>query len=158
LSQGELDVVFESRDDRLPEAVINRDAINQCLVNLIDNAIKYSGESKRIIVRVGHEENYITIAVTDYGIGIPKKEQQRVFEKFYRVSTGLIHDVRGSGLGLAIVKHTMDAHGGKITVKSRPGFGSTFTLYLPADASSKLAYRKQTEFDSSDQPLDSAVG
>jgi len=158
-SQSKFDLVFEVHDEPLPEAVINRDAINQCLVNLIDNAIKYSGDSKRIIVRVGCEETYVTISVIDYGIGIPKNEQRRVFEKFYRVSTGLIHEVRGSGLGLAIVKHTMDAHRGKITVRSRPGFGSTFTLYLPADAAAaKVDYRKETEFESSGEPVDSTVG
>jgi len=158
-SQSKFDLVFEVHDEPLPEAVINRDAINQCLVNLIDNAIKYSGDSKRIIVRVGCEETYVTISVIDYGIGIPKNEQRRVFEKFYRVSTGLIHEVRGSGLGLAIVKHTMDAHRGKITVRSRPGFGSNFTLYLPADAAAaKVDYRKETEFESSGEPVDSTVG
>ena len=157
--QSKFDLVFEVHDEPLPEAVINRDAINQCLVNLIDNAIKYSGDSKRIIVRVGCEETYVTISVIDYGIGIPKNEQRRVFEKFYRVSTGLIHEVRGSGLGLAIVKHTMDAHRGKITVRSRPGFGSTFTLYLPADAAdAKVDYRKESEFESSGEPVDSTVG
>jgi len=157
--QSKFDLVFEVHDEPLPEAVINRDAINQCLVNLIDNAIKYSGDSKRIIVRVGCEETYVTISVIDYGIGIPKNEQRRVFEKFYRVSTGLIHEVRGSGLGLAIVKHTMDAHRGKITVRSRPGFGSTFTLYLPADAAdAKVDYRKESEFESSGERVDSTVG
>jgi len=157
-SQSEFEVDFEVPDESLTQAMINRDAINQSLVNLLDNAIKYSGNSKRIIVRLGREEEYITISVTDFGIGIPKKEQQRVFEKFYRVSTGLVHDVRGSGLGLAIVKHTMDAHRGKITITSRPGFGSTFTLYLPADdVVSESDYRKDLEFDRSDVPVDSAA-
>jgi signal transduction histidine kinase len=131
-AQSELNVVLELPHEPLPPVVIDRDAVSQSLVNLIDNAIKYSGESKKILVRLGREQGYITISVTDYGIGIPREEQQRVFDKFYRIATGLVHDVAGSGLGLAIVKHIIDAHRGKITVKSQPGLGSTFTLYLPA--------------------------
>jgi two-component system phosphate regulon sensor histidine kinase PhoR len=74
----------------------------------------------------------VTIAVTDQGIGIPRQEQEKIFDKFYRVGTGLVHDVKGSGLGLAIVKHIVEAHRGKVTVESEPGQGSTFTLHLPA--------------------------
>lgn len=71
------------------------------------------------------------IAVVDHGIGIPLEEQGRIFEKFYRNVSSLVHDVKGSGLGLTIVKHIVDAHRGRITVESKPGEGSTFTIYLP---------------------------
>jgi signal transduction histidine kinase len=134
--QSEFSVVLDVPHEPLPHAVLDRDAVSQSLVNLIDNAIKYSGESKKILVLLAREEGYITISVTDYGIGIQREEHQRVFDKFYRISTGLVHDVKGSGLGLAIVKHIMDAHRGKIMIKSQPGLGSTFTLCLPADKAS----------------------
>jgi signal transduction histidine kinase len=67
-------------------------------------------------------------------VGIPRDEQEKIFERFHRVSTGLVHDVKGSGLGLSIVQHIVQAHGGKITVESRPGHGSVFTLHLPLEA------------------------
>jgi len=113
-------------------AFVNRDAITQLLMNLLDNAIKYSGSSKKILVQAGCREGQINISVTDYGVGIPREERDKIFDKFYRVSTGLVHDVKGSGLGLSIVKHIVEAHKGKITVESQPGMGSTFTLFFPS--------------------------
>ena len=71
------------------------------------------------------------VAVRDHGIGIPRSEQAKIFERFHRVPTGLVHDVKGSGLGLAIVRHIVEAHGGRLTLVSAPGEGSTFTLRLP---------------------------
>jgi two-component system phosphate regulon sensor histidine kinase PhoR len=69
--------------------------------------------------------------VKDSGIGIPREEHERIFDRFHRVGKGLVHDVKGSGLGLAIVKHIVDAHGGRVTVDSSPGHGSVFALHLP---------------------------
>ncbi len=118
---------------RLPMAVIDSESIAQALMNLLDNAVKYSGESKEITVRLGHRAGFITIAVTDRGIGIAREEQGKIFEKFYRVGTGLVHDVKGSGLGLALVEHIVKAHRGRVTVESEgSGRGSTFTIHLPA--------------------------
>jgi signal transduction histidine kinase len=71
------------------------------------------------------------VSVRDDGIGIPLAEQGKIFEKFYRVSTGMVHDVKGTGLGLSLVKHIAEAHRGTVTVHSRPGQGSTFTIRLP---------------------------
>jgi two-component system phosphate regulon sensor histidine kinase PhoR len=102
-------------------------------LNLLDNAVKYSGQSREIKVRLARRDEYITIAVTDHGIGISREERDKIFEKFYRVSTGLVHDVKGSGLGLSIVKHIVDAHRGLLTLNSKPGVGSTFTIYLLAE-------------------------
>jgi two-component system phosphate regulon sensor histidine kinase PhoR len=82
-------------------------------------------------VRVDQALNFVTVAVTDSGIGIGADELEKIFEKFYRVSTGLVHDVKGSGLGLSIVKHVVEAHRGKVTVESSPGDGSIFTIFLP---------------------------
>jgi signal transduction histidine kinase len=75
---------------------------------------------------------YLTIEVIDHGVGVPAGEREKIFERFHRVSTGLVHDVKGSGLGLSLVKHIVEAHGGKVTVTSEPGKGSTFTVSLPA--------------------------
>ena len=125
-----------SLDVRVPEAPVppvlaDPGAIAQALTNLVDNAVKYSGEKRSIAVEVGQSNGYVTVAVSDLGSGIRPEEQQRNFEKFYRVSTGLVHDAKGSGLGLAIVKHIVEAHRGSVAVESRPGAGSTFTIQLP---------------------------
>jgi signal transduction histidine kinase len=128
-------------------AFVNRDAVTQLLMNLLDNAIKYSGTSKEILVQAGRREGQIAISVTDYGIGIAREERDKIFDKFYRVSTGLVHDVKGSGLGLSIVKHIVEAHRGKITVESQLGAGSTFTLFFPGaeDFNTKNAREKSAQ-------------
>jgi signal transduction histidine kinase len=118
----------------LPPAPVDADALAQAILNLLNNAIKYSGEARHVEVRVEQRGGHIAIAVTDHGIGIPKSEHERIFEKFYRVSTGLVHTTKGSGLGLALVKHIVDAHSGKVLVDSALGKGSRFTILLPADS------------------------
>ncbi len=133
LRQNDFAVIFEPPQPPLPRVRIDQDAIAQAFVNLVDNAVKYSGTAKEISVQLGERDGFVTIAVTDYGIGIPRADQEKIFEKFYRVSTGLVHDVKGNGLGLSIVKHIVEAHQGKLEVESQPGQGSTFTIYLPVD-------------------------
>src|SRR5262249_42553995 len=115
----------------LPPALIDREALAQAVLNLVDNAVRYSDQAKRIEVSVRLLDGDIAIEVADQGVGIPKAEHQRIFEKFHRVSTGLVHDTKGSGLGLAIVKHIVEAHRGRVTVESAPGKGSRFTILLP---------------------------
>ncbi len=125
--------VFEP-DSSLPPVWADRDAIAEALVNLIDNAMKYSEENKHIAVRTGKKDNFVYMEVEDHGIGITEKDQRYIFEKFYRVTgKNLANRVKGSGLGLAIVKHIMDAHSGKIYVKSTPGAGSLFRLLFPVN-------------------------
>jgi signal transduction histidine kinase len=118
----------------IPEFPMDPDALSQALNNLLDNAVKYSGDSKQVAVRLFQEREEAVIEVQDRGIGIARREQRKIFERFHRVGTGLIHDVKGSGLGLSIVHHVVRAHGGRVTVKSEPGKGSTFSLRLPLTA------------------------
>jgi signal transduction histidine kinase len=115
----------------LPPAMVDREAMEQAVLNLLDNAVRYSNQVKRVDVSVSARGGEIAIEVADHGIGIPRSEHQRVFEKFYRVSTGLVHDTKGSGLGLAIVKHIVEAHCGRVTIESEQGKGSRFTILLP---------------------------
>jgi signal transduction histidine kinase len=118
----------------LPPAWIDPPAVGQVLTNLLDNAIKYSGEAREIGVALGQQNGFVTVAVSDRGAGIAPVEQERIFERFYRVGHGLVHEVKGSGLGLAIVKHIVEAHRGRVVVDSHPGEGSTFTVELPTHA------------------------
>jgi signal transduction histidine kinase len=128
-----------------PALLIDKDAIGQVLVNLLDNAIKYSNGNKIIDVRIESRPDEVRIAVRDHGIGIAKCEQKKIFEKFYRVGSGLVHDVKGSGLGLSIVQHVVCAHGGRVEVESVPGEGSTFTIVLPARSAESVPVAR-TEF------------
>lgn len=131
-------ITFEAPETPLPPIIIDAQALAQAVMNLLDNAVKYSGAAREITVRLALADEHITLSVTDRGIGIPAEEQEKIFERFHRVSTGLVHDVKGSGLGLSIVKHIVEAHGGRVTVNSEVGKGSTFTLHLPLD---RVGYR-----------------
>jgi signal transduction histidine kinase len=134
LKQSGFSIAFQGPPRPLPAAIVDRDAIAQALLNLLDNAVKYSegAEKKEVVVTVGERGGLLLLSVTDQGIGIAPAEQKKIFEKFYRVSTGLVHDVKGSGLGLSLVKHIIEAHRGSVAVESAPGKGSTFTVSLPA--------------------------
>ena len=113
-------------------------ALTQCVLNLLDNAMKYSKVRREVRVLVATREEdtardpSVTVSVTDRGIGISPRDQKSIFEKFVRIETGLVHDVKGAGLGLSLVEQIMRAHGGRIELKSALGEGSTFTLVLPA--------------------------
>lgn len=119
---------------QLPLAVVDRDALGQAVLNLLDNAVKYSHDERRVGVQVRAEAGEILVRVEDRGVGIPLSEHGKIFDAFYRVEKGLEHRVKGSGLGLAVVKHIAEAHGGRVEVVSRSGAGSAFTLRLPANA------------------------
>ena len=105
--------------------------LEQALVNLLDNAVKYSDTGGTIHISVTEESGSVTIAVRDHGVGINKKHLPRLFERFYRVDKARSRQLGGTGLGLAIVKHVVQAHGGRISVESTPGEGSTFSIHLP---------------------------
>ena len=124
-------VALEGLDQPLPKVSIDADAIGQALHNLLDNAVKYSGDAKEIAVRLGRDGDFLVLSVQDRGIGIPRGEQEKIFDRFHRVGTALVHEVKGSGLGLSIVRHIVQVHGGRVSVESGSGAGSTFTIRLP---------------------------
>jgi signal transduction histidine kinase len=133
LKQNGFTLSYEAPQNALPKVVLDPDAITLALTNLLDNAIKYSGDVKEINVSVTQSDGFVAVAITDRGVGIPADEHERIFEKFYRIGAGLVHDVKGSGLGLSLVKHIVVAHHGKVMVRSKPGEGSTFTIQLPVE-------------------------
>ena len=109
--------------------------LSTAVTNLLANAVAYSTGENRIAVAARARSGFAEIAVTDSGIGIPRKDRQRVFERFYRVDQSRASSTGGTGLGLAIVKHVASNHGGAVTVWSEEGLGSTFTLRIPLDSS-----------------------
>ena len=109
----------------------DQDLLVTALRNLIDNAIRYSPENTRVGVGARTKEGVVAISVTDQGEGLSEEDQERIFERFYRVDAARSRHTGGTGLGLSIVKHVVSNHGGEVTVWSRPGQGSTFTLRLP---------------------------
>ncbi|TWI71656.1 two-component system phosphate regulon sensor histidine kinase PhoR [Desulfobotulus alkaliphilus] len=105
--------------------------MEHAFVNLLDNALKYSSDQARVHIHAEEKDAFISIAFADSGPGIPEEHLPRLFERFYRVDKARTRRLGGTGLGLAIVKHIMNAHGGRVEVRSRPGEGSVFTLFLP---------------------------
>jgi two-component system phosphate regulon sensor histidine kinase PhoR len=116
------------KDETIPIIKIDEEAISEAIVNLVDNAVKYSDNNKEITIRTRLESNYAFVEVEDKGIGIPENDQKKIFDKFFRVSSANVHNVKGSGIGLSIVKYIMDAHKGEIRLSSTVGEGSKFKL------------------------------
>ena len=117
--------------DDLPEMPADHDAMVTVLINLLDNARKYTADDKRIALRIFADDGFVCFAVSDNGIGMTRRHLRRIFDRFYQVDSSLARKAEGCGLGLSIVKFIVDAHKGKITVESKPGKGSTFTVRLP---------------------------
>ncbi|MHA2054252.1 MAG: ATP-binding protein [Candidatus Hodarchaeales archaeon] len=117
--------------DNIPHLKIDRNALAQAVNNLLDNAIKFSLVKNEVNVIIKRDENHLIIKVKDYGIGIPQAELDKIFEKFYQGKNAIRYSVRGTGLGLTLVKHSVETHGGSISVESKVGQGSTFSLFLP---------------------------
>ena len=123
---------FEQRiDSDIPIMNVDREAIARALVNLVNNALKYSGAEKFLGVKLYRANGVLKLEVVDHGIGIARRDQSKIFEKFYRTCDPLVHNTKGSGLGLSLVRHITHAHGGEVEVESAPGKGSKFTLSLP---------------------------
>jgi signal transduction histidine kinase len=116
----------------LPTVVADADAMETVLLNLLDNAMKYSGDSRRVTLRVAEWNGGIRFEVEDHGVGMSARTTRRVFDRFYQADHSLARRAGGCGLGLSIVKFVAEAHGGSVAVSSTPGKGSTFTVTLPA--------------------------
>ena len=137
----------EHISDDLPPVRVDREAIARSLLNLVNNAIKYSSSEKYLAVNLYRQNGSVKLDVVDHGIGIPRGEQHRIFDKFYRVCDPMLHESKGSGLGLSLVQHIVKAHGGDVSVESIPGKGSKFTVSLPlnVDVSPSVASQQPHE-------------
>jgi two-component system phosphate regulon sensor histidine kinase PhoR len=123
--------VTRSVEPGLPEVMADPQAITEALLNLLNNAYKYTGPEKEIAVAARKQDTAIVLTVADNGPGILRRDQKRIFDKFYRAQDPLSREIEGTGLGLAMVKHIVGAHGGRIAVESEIGKGATFTIVLP---------------------------
>ena len=123
--------------ESLPDILADRDAMVVVLVNLLDNAVKYTGDDKRIDLRARDASGRVFISIQDNGIGLSKSERKNVFRRFYQVDQKLSRSRGGCGLGLALVQHIVEAHGGRVDVSSQLGRGTTFTVSVPIATSAK---------------------
>jgi signal transduction histidine kinase len=117
--------------DSIPLIKGDREALTRALLNLLDNAAKYSGDIRKIILRARSKEDFVFLDVEDFGKGIPYQEQKKVFEKFYRSESIQDSPIKGSGIGLTLVAHTARAHGGEVFLESKEGKGTKITIKLP---------------------------
>lgn len=125
---GKMHVAYEARESTV---WIDEVHFTNILLNLLDNALKYTRTTPEITIKTKQNGSFIIVAVTDNGIGIKRTDQKKVFDQFYRVSTGNVHDVKGFGLGLSYVRKIAEAHGGKVEIESEYKKGSTFSIYIP---------------------------
>ena len=125
--------IIYQEPEMLPFVYGDKNRIRQVFINVIDNALKYSGEEVHIRISAGRDGGRVVLRVADDGIGIPRAAQAHIFDKFYRVPTGDIHNVKGFGLGLYYVGLIAAKHGGSVAVESTEGRGTTFTLIIPDD-------------------------
>ena len=120
-------------EDSIPDVRVDKDAMEQALLNLLHNAMKYSGDSREIGLRLKKRDGCALIQVIDHGIGIDPQEQKKIFEKFYRGVSQENKRIAGTGLGLALVSHIVEFHGGRLEVESELGKGSIFSILLPLE-------------------------
>jgi two-component system phosphate regulon sensor histidine kinase PhoR len=133
LGQQGFKLHFSAEPD-LPEVQADADAIQQAILNLLTNAMKYSGDSREIDLRLYSRNTDAVIEVADRGLGLAPEEQNHVFEKFYRAPSHESQLIAGTGLGLTLVAHIARAHHGRVTVKSAPGAGSRFCIMIPIES------------------------
>ena len=122
----------------------DRRQVVSALSNLLDNAVKYTEAGGRILVATSYSNRRIAVSVTDSGIGVPSRDLERIFERFYRVDQARSRDTGGTGLGLAIVRHVAQAHGGEVSVTSVEGQGSKFTIVFPAGDGSPVSHAEES--------------
>lgn len=120
--------------EKISPVMADRELTRQCLINLVENAVKYGPEGGEVMIELDNGPNLLRIDITDNGPGIEESELGKIFDKFYRGKSAVEGDAKGSGLGLAFVKHAIEAQGGTVSVKSRPGNGSTFSISFPVDS------------------------
>ena len=113
------------------KAYVDEVHFTNIIFNLLDNAVKYSSNEPEIVVSTRNDKKGIYVSITDKGVGIKKQDQKRIFDQFFRVSTGNLHDVKGFGLGLSYVKKIVDAHDGSIKLNSEYRKGTTFEIFIP---------------------------
>ncbi len=126
--QGTIKLEYKATQDAF---MGNANHFTNVIINILDNAIKYTEDAPEIFIRTWTEKQELYMSITDHGFGMSAAAQRMIFEKFYRETAGDVHNIKGHGLGLAYVKKIMDLHHGQIQLKSKPGEGSTFTLVLP---------------------------
>jgi two-component system phosphate regulon sensor histidine kinase PhoR len=114
---------------------VDPDALSLALWNLLDNALKYSGDSRRVSVSMAARNGSVEISVRDAGLGVPPDEQREIFRQFVRGREARSRGIKGTGIGLAMVQHIVQGHGGRVLLEGAPGQGSTFTIVLPAAGS-----------------------
>jgi two-component system sensor histidine kinase SenX3 len=136
--QQQITVAFDEPDAAVT-VIGDRRQLATALHNLLENAVKYSDAGSTVECEVREQDGWVQFDVRDHGIGIPARDLDRIFERFYRVDRARARDTGGTGLGLAIVRHVADNHGGRISVVSHEGTGSTFTLTIPAAAAGQMA-------------------
>jgi signal transduction histidine kinase len=130
--ESNFDIRYSCSDPR-PNIQADKNALLQVFYNLVDNAIKFSGASRQIDINLFPKDNELLLCVKDYGIGISSKDQEKIFDRFYRCDEPQRLGIKGSGIGLTIVKKILEAHNGHLTLESKPGEGSTFCVHLPID-------------------------
>ena len=129
---------LEVQTEEVLTIMADTDAMVTAILNLLDNAYKYSGDDKRIVLRTYAENGNACFAVRDNGIGLSARGKKQVFRPFYQVDRRLSRETGGCGLGLSIVKFIVTAHGGTVRVDSRPGEGSTFTVVVPCGSAGRV--------------------
>jgi len=125
---GEIELILNAKRSTV-EA--DQTHVSNIMANLLDNAEKYTIDTPKIVIETQDDKDGVKFMISDNGVGIPKDSLKLIFDKFFRVHTGNLHDVKGFGLGLSYVKALVDAHGGRVTVRSELGKGSIFTVFLP---------------------------
>jgi len=131
--QKEIDIHLHVAEN-IPPLKMDPDALSQSVYNLLDNAVKFSDENTRIDVSLASSKQQVTLKIADQGIGIDREDLRYIFDKFYQGKNALKKSVQGTGLGLTLVKHTVEAHGGKISIESNVGKGTTFTFRIPVQS------------------------
>jgi len=126
--KGVISTQLMEEDDTLDADKLH---LTNSIANLLTNALKYSEKTPSIGIRTYSADQFLALEIRDNGIGIPGKYHKRIFEKYFRVPTGDVHDIKGFGIGLSYVKNVVTAHQGRIMVESEPGKGSVFTVFLP---------------------------